>query len=195
MLHQIHKFLLKNPTKKLPRKQCRTQKVREYGTAITQSWPYLGPKANDHKNMHTENNKSMGATGQLLKSFSLIDAESKLNLISWQRFKTVLASTNQTTQGINYVSSVGESSLIDIYQYIYERPRAKYHSGSLWKLWRMWNRRNITESNEDNSQHPKPITTQTEDSCHHSTLLRRQTRMCKASTLTYLSAAMLAKSK
>ena len=145
MLHQIHKFLLKNPTKKLPRKQCRTQKVREYGTAITQSWPYLGPKANDHKNMHTENNKSMGATGQLLKSFSLIDAESKLNLISWQRFKTVLASTNQTTQGINYVSSVGESSLIDIYQYIYERPRAKYHSGSLWKLWRMWKRKNITQ--------------------------------------------------
>jgi hypothetical protein len=32
--------------------------------------------------MHTENNKSMGATGQLLKSFSLVDAESKLNLIS-----------------------------------------------------------------------------------------------------------------
>ena len=179
----------------MPRKQCRTQKVREYGTAITQSWPYLGPKANDHKNMHTENNKSMGATGQLLKSFSLIDAESKLNLISCQRLKTVSTSTNQTTQGINYVSSVGESSLIDIYQYIYERPRAKYHSGSLWKLWRMWNRRNITESNEDNSQHPKPIHTQTEDSCHHSTLLRRQTRMCKASTLTYLSAAMLAKSK
>ena len=36
-----------------------------------------------------------------------------------------------------------------------------------------------------NSEHPKPITTQAEDSCHQSTLLRRQTRMCKASTLTY----------
>ena len=44
----------------------------------------------------------MGATGQLLKSFSLIDAESKLNLISCQRLKTVSTSTNQTTQGINY---------------------------------------------------------------------------------------------
>ena len=143
MLHQIHKFLLKNPTKNLQIKQCRTQKVREYGTVITQSWPYLGPKANDHKNMHTENNKSMGATGQLLKSFSLIDAESKLNLISCHRCKTVSRSTNQITQGTKYIQSVREGS--QPCQYIYERPRAKYHSGSLWKLWRMWKRKNITQ--------------------------------------------------
>ena len=44
----------------------------------------------------------MSAPVQHLKSFSLIDAESKLNLISCQRLKTVSTSTNQTTQGINY---------------------------------------------------------------------------------------------
>jgi hypothetical protein len=125
--------------------------------------------------------------------FSLMDTENELNLISCHRCKTVSRSTNQITQGTKYIQSVREDS--QPCQYIYERPRAKYHSGSLWKLWRMWTRRNNTESNEDNSQHPKPITIQTEDSCHHSTLLRRQTRMCKASTLRYHSTAVLTKSK
>ena len=68
---------------------------------------------------------------KIIKKFSLMDIENELNLISCHRCKTVSRSTNQITQGTKYVSSVGESSLIDIYQYIYERPRAKYHSGSL----------------------------------------------------------------
>ena len=58
-----------------------------------------------------------------------MDIENELNLISCHRCKTVSRSTNQITQGTNYIQSVRKDS--QPCQYIYERPRAKYHSGSL----------------------------------------------------------------
>ena len=80
---------------------------------------------------------------KIIKKFSLMNIENELNLISCHRCKTVSRSKNQITQGTKYIQSVREGS--QPCQYIYERPRAKYHSGSLWKLWRMWKRKNITQ--------------------------------------------------
>ena len=122
------------------REHCRIQKV---GNVVQSS----------HKAVCTGMQKQMTikiCMNKIIKKFSLMDIENELNLISCHRCKTVSRSTNQITQGTKYIQSVREGS--QPCQYIYERPRAKYHSGSLWKLWWMWKRKNILRGPEFNSQ-------------------------------------------
>ena len=121
-----------------------------------------------------------------MKSFSLIVAESKHNLSNakdsklFQQTQTkqhkVQTMYNQWEKAHNHVNTsmkdLGQNIRVDHYERHEE-----------------WNRRNITESNEQNSQRPKHIITQTADCCHHSNLFRIQTRMCKAPTLTRCSSA------
>ena len=119
MQHQIHKFLQKIP------QSSYTENIAEYrkkGNVVQSS----------HKAVCTGMQKQMTikiCMNKIIKKFSLMDIENELNLISCHRCKTVSKSTNQITQGTKYIQSVREGS--QPCQYIYERPRAKYHSGSL----------------------------------------------------------------
>lgn len=143
--------------------------------------------------MYKGKSNSQGASMSMEKRIFLVDAESKLYLISCQRCKTISTGTNKTSHSTMYAQWEKAHNHDDIVTKSLGKNITVDHCESSGDC---ENKRNIPQSNEDTSQHPTPLITKGIDSCYHSTpFFRKETRMCKATTLPFHSAVVLTNSK